>query len=670
MKPQFISILAALVLAVSCASDGAIVTSPDGNLEICVSPSDGQLGFSIVYKGETLVENAAAGLEFADGYFGKDLRIRAGKVTRIIDDYDMPIGKASHIHSESNACIVKLSDASGRCVEMHIRTFDDAVAYRWVIPEQKSMSELAIRSETMDLKTVGDPVMKGMVLPGFKCSHEGLYETKALSEFEDGLYIDMPAILKFPSGKFIAVTEAMIVDYAGMMLSTQDGGLKGILSPRLDDSGLCVTGDLPHRSPWRVFMAADRDGALLESTVLTTLADPCTETDLSWLKPGLATWPWWNGYQAPEGMKKGDINTVNQNVFRHYIDFCADNGIPYHSITGIIDENDNEICWYFNEGSHPGDPGENDDTSRPFPGFDMASLCKYAQSKGIDMRVWVHWKTFDKNMEETFKQYSEWGVKGMMVDFMDRDDQEMMQYEEKVLRMAMKYHMHIQFHGASKPCGLQRTYPCEFTREGTFNYETYKWTAGYKDEISGAGHDLSVSFTRSLAGPTDYHLGSFRAVRSEDFKPVHLRPVTTCTRSHSLALYVVYESALHLVSDAPEAYVGQEGFEFLKKVPTVWDETRVIDAKMDEYIVVARRKGADWYIGCIGDAKGRVLNLKTDFLGEGDWNLTLWQDTEESATDLNSIRRVGTAISAGSVLDINLAPSGGFAGIISPSCQN
>ncbi len=362
-------------------------------------------------------------------------------------------------------------------------------------------------------------------------------------------------------------------------------------------------------------------------------------------------------------MKRGDINTINYKISTHFIDFCARNGIQYHSITGIIDENDNEYCWYYNERSSPGSPKESDDAKRLYPGYEIEPIYRYATEKGVGMRVWVHWKTLAKDIEGTYRQFSEWGVKGMMIDFMDRDDQEMIDFQKKALELGMKYRMHIQFHGSSKPSGLQRTYPCEFTRENTLNYEVYKWNG----RQLGADHDLDLPFTRCIAGPTDYHLGGFRAVTVEDYEPVNLRPVVTNTRSHMLAMYVIYESALHLVSDTPAAYEGQEGFDFIRQVPTVWDETRVLVAEPGECILVARRSGRDWYLGAIGNSRSKhEFTFDAGFLGEGDYTMTLYQDAADSESNPNNVVCSESAVKISNRLSVSCVPSGGFAAIIKP----
>ena len=497
-----------------------------------------------------------------------------------------------------------------------------------------------------------------MYLPGLVCSHEAPYTTLRLSEHHEGKTADMPVLLSYDSGKFLALTEAMVVDYAGMRVEAADGVLKGCLTPRRDRPELSVVADLPHRSPWRVFLVSDRAGALMESNILTTLCDPCRETDLSWLKPGKATWMWWNGYQSSPEAKKGDIQTVNYHISKEYIDFCAASGIEYHSITGILNQAGTEVVWYALEDRVPGAPGTDDYVTQTYPGFRIEPICDYARQKGVDMRVWVHWEALSNDIEGTFRRFRELGVKGMMVDFMDRDDQEMIEYQKRVLELAMKYHLHIQFHGASKPSGLQRTYPCEYTRENTLNYEVYKWD--YSRQM-GADHDLNMPFTRCLAGPADYHLGGFLSLPSNQFRVDHLHPYVTSTRCHMLAMYVVLESALQLVSDAPANYEGQPGFEFIREVPTTWDETRVPQAVPDEYVVTARRKGDAWYVGAIGNHSERDITLPLDFLGEGEYTMELYTDADDTDSNPNHLEKRVLKVRNTDTIKVPLGGSGGFA---------
>ena len=646
-----------------CTNSGVSVSSPDGNLKLNLVRDHNAPAISIDYKGERIIMPSPIGFEFEEGSFGTDIKMSPGKLERITDEYDMPLGKASHINSLSHQRVVKLTAPDGRRVDICLRVFDDAVAYRYLFPEQEGVGQLHIRSERMEVFPAGNPVLKAMYLPNVACSHEALYTTRRLNEHNEGKTADMPVLLAYDSGTYLAMTEAMVLDYAGMQLRIGDGILKGCLTPRVDNPELCVVADFPHRSPWRVFLVSDRVGSLMESTVLTTLCDPCKETDLSWVSPGKSTWIWWNGYQSSPEARKGDLTTINFNISKEYIDFCAANGIDCHSITGILDPDGKEVVWYVNEALKPGSPGPNDNTSESYPGFDLAAICDYARRQGVKMRVWVHWKPLSRDIEKTFRKYHEMGISGLMVDFMDRDDQEMIDFQKQVLELAMKYHLDIQFHGASKPSGLQRTYPCEYTRENTLNYEVYKWD---RARNMGADHDLDIPFTRCLAGPADYHLGGFVSVPYDDFKVDYSHPVVTSTRCHMLAMYVVLESSLQLVADAPANYLGQPGFDFIRQVPAAWDETRVPQAEMDEYVVTARRKGGEWYVGAIGNRSAKDITLALDFLGEGRYTMESYTDAEDTETNPNHLVNRVREVSKEDVIRIHLAPAGGFAARLVP----
>jgi alpha-glucosidase len=282
----------------------------------------------------------------------------------------------------------------------------------------------------------------------------------------------------------------------------------------------------------------------------------------------------------------------------------------------------------------------------------MKEVCDYAKSKGVGVRVWVHWAALYPKLDNAFAIFEKWGLSGMMVDFMDRDDQEMVNIQEEMLQKAAMHKLHIQFHGAYKPTGTQRTYPNEFTREGTLNYEVNKWGSITPD------HDLDIVFTRLIAGSTDYHLGGFRAVPDSLFRIQYTRPLMLGTRCHMLAMYVVLENPLGMVCDFPAAYEGQPGFEFIKEVPTVWDETKVIDASLHNYIIVARRKGNDWYIGSINNHESRQLNINFDFLKEGKYTATVYKDAND--IDPNHIMKEVKPIDKKTNLSIKLAAGGGM----------
>jgi len=653
------SVIVFALLSVSVfgfAQTKAAVSSPDGKVKFSLGLSSGEAVVSVEYKKTKLIDNSVIGFDFADGYFGKDVKITKGKITTVVDEYDLPVGKTSHVLSVSKQLVATLTDKSGRKVEMYLRAFDDGVAFRYVIPEQPGMDKLEIRNEILNIKPAGDPVAKALFMPGFHNSHEGLYTTKKVSVLDNDRLIDMPTLLSYDNGNYVSILEANLVDYAGMYLINKGGVLTSRLSPRLDRPELSVIADLPHRTPWRVFLVSDRAGALIESNILTTLCDPCEETDLSWIRPGKTTFTWWDDFQIPDTTWQRGNNFLSN---KYYIDFAAENNLEYHSVYGYAD-----MPWYIDDGPGFGLAGPNADLTRHDPRLDFPGICRYAQSRGVDMHVWLNWAALAKNIEGVFTKFNEWGVKGMMVDFMDRDDQEMIDFQKNVLASAMKHHLFIQFHGASKPSGLSRTYPSEFTREGTLNYENYKWDNSH---MMGADHDLNMPFTRGLAGPADYHLGGFRAVPYDEFHPVYTRPTVTSTRCHMLAMYVVLDSYLNMVADAPEAYKNQPGFEFLRAVPTVWDETYAPLAEVDKYVVLTRRHGNEWYAGSINSSVAHDIELSLSFLGEGQYTMQLFTDADDVEKNPNNLVKTEKAVTSADKISIHLAPSGGFAARFVPS---
>src|ERR1700761_7099539 len=284
----------------------------------------------------------------------------------------------------------------------------------------------------------------------------------------------------------------------------------------------------------------------------------------------------------------------------------------------------------------------------------MQQIFDSAAKEGVGIRVWVHFYALYPKLDSTFAQYEKWGIKGLMCDFMDRDDQEMVNIQTEILEKAMQHHLHIQFHGAYHPTGTARTYPNEFTREGTLNYENDKWV-----KIVTPNSDLNILFTRMLPAFSDYLLGGFRILAEPQFRP-HVRgPMVMGTRCHMLAMYVALENAQGMVCDNPDAYIGQPGFDFLQMVPLTWNETKVIDAKPGEFLAIARRKGNDWYIGAITNHQSRTISHKLDFLPDGNYTAEIWSDAPASDPNLNHLVKMVKNINRNTVMDMVLAGGGG-----------
>ncbi|RYU91184.1 glycoside hydrolase family 97 protein [Mucilaginibacter terrigena] len=637
-----------LIPAIVLAKGPVSITSPDKNINFKLSTDKAGLFYSITYKKFLLADNSRLNISFKQGgIFNNNLTLSPAKTAKLTEDYELITGKASKVHSECNRIILPVTEQSGakRRLNIEVRVFNDGVAFRYVLPAQNNLQSVDITDEVNTFNFKQDPKVTALILPNYTSSHEGVYTKTTLSKLQADTLMDMPVLFEFTNGIHIAVTEAALHDYAGMYLIKHNNVIETRLSPLPGQPDIKVKAKLPHQSPWRVMMISDRIGALIESNILTNLAEPNKIKDVSWIKPGTTTFPWWNGNVVPDTINAPGNNYVTN---MYYVDFCARNNITYHSVVeyGLHE-------WYVNDGAGF-QPGPNADPSRAVPGLDMQQLCDSAAKRGVGIRVWVHFYALYPKLEQTFAQYEKWGIKGLMCDFMDRDDQQMVNMQEEVLACAAKHKLHIQFHGAYKPTGNNRTWPNELTREGTLNYENDKWGNRVTPD-----NDIDIPFTRLLAGATDYHLGGFRAATPQNFRTQYTRPMVQGTRCHMLGMYVVLESALGMVCDYPDAYTGQPGFEFLKEVPTTWDETRVLDAKASEYIAIARRKGSNWYIGAITNHSSRKLNTTLDFLGDETYMAEIYSDAPDADKDANHLVKEVKQVNKQTTLNMLLAPGGG-----------
>jgi len=644
--------LALLFVAQLSFAQKAMVKSPDGNIRFELMLTKEQPVYRVSYKGKPIINNSGLGLAFKDsGNFVSNLKMLKPVYKTAVEQYDLVVGKTKHVNNAYREAIIPLIESSGwkRCINIVVRAFNDGVAFRYEFPQQKNWSAYTLTNEKSEFNVAGDPQLQILSFKRYDNAHEGLYEKMPLSKLKGDALVDMPALFEFPDKVYLAITEANLRDYAGMYLGRHGDGLISKLSPLPGQTEIKVKALIPHHTPWRVMMISDRVGALIESNIITDLNEPSKIKDVSWIKPGKTSFHWWNGDVMPD---TSFMPGVNIEFNKYYIDFCSRNHIEYSSVIGY-----GGFAWYSNNWPGYGTPGTYADVTKPVGSLDMQKVCDYAKSKGVGIHVWVHWQALYPQLEAAFTQFEKWGIKGMMVDFLNRDDQEMVKIQEDILKHAAAHHLFIQFHGAYKPTGLSRTYPNEFTREGTYNYENNKWLPhGLPPE-----HDLDIAFTRLLAGPADYHLGGFRAVPPAAFKTHFIRPLMIGTRCHMLAMYVVMESYLAMVADYPEAYEGQPGFDFVRNVPTVWDETRVLNAEPGQYLTIARKHNNDWYIGTINNSDKRTLKISLNFLPPGNYRAELYQDAGDVAKMPNHLTEIIKTVSAKDVVDVMIASGGGQA---------
>jgi alpha-glucosidase len=624
--------------------------SPDGNIVFSLNVNNNVPAYNISYKKNKLIRLSFFNLDVKEmGKMEKVFIAKPPVFTTVNKNYTLIVGKASVVNNHYKQVLLSLQDKINKQyqLEIEVRVFNDGLAFRYLFPKQKTFSAFTLLDEKTEFRFTANPIVKALPLPNFTTSHEGFYITIPLSKIKEDTLLDMPALFQFPNKIFMAITEAALLDYAGMYLVKHNGILSSKLSPLptpLGDRGIKVKATLPHKSPWRVLLISDRIGALIESNIITSLNEPTAIKDASWIKPGTTTFPWWNGAIIPDSIKGGNNFETN----KYYIDFCAANNIKYHT---VVEYGGHE--WYTNDGEGY-QPGKIFDVTKPVDGLDMKQICDYAKQKNVGIRVWTHWKALYPKLDEAFTLFEKWGLSGMMVDFMDRDDQEMVNIQTEILQKAAAHHLHIQFHGAYKPTGLHRTYPNEFTKEGVMNYEYDKW-----DKLVTPNMDIDIPFTRMLAGSTDYHLGGFNALPVSKFVPQNSKPYVMGTRCHMLAMYVVLENYQGMVCDYPDAYIGEPGFEILQQIPVTWDETVVPNAEVGKYISIARRKNESWYIGSITDSVARQIKLSCSFLPTGKYSAVIYSDAADVNINANHLVTQTLIVDKHTILKLNLAGGGG-----------
>jgi alpha-glucosidase len=473
-------------------------------------------------------------------------------------------------------------------------------------------------------------------------SHEGEFDPIRASHIREHNNYDLPLVCRTANNAF-AIGEADLRDYGGMYLAGKGDGRPGVQSRvarRLDDKSLIARATIGANgagSPWRVIMLGDASGNLIESNLIGNL-NPDPSFDTSWIKPGKTAWDWWSGpYLPPPDKGSTDMPTIKK-----YIDFAAKSGFEYM----MIDEG-----WCLNSGGGGSAP-DNADVTKTKPDIDMPALVAYAAKKKVRLWLWVQWSLLDRQMDAALAQYEKWGIAGIKVDFMDRSDQQMVDYYHKLMSKAVGHKLLVDMHGAYPPAGLNRTYPNYLTQEGIMGAEYNKWSHRVT-----ATHNVSLAYTRMLLGPMDYTPGGFRNRTPETFEVINSPPQVQTSRGHGLGMFVVYESPFQMVADSPDVYENAPGFDFIKLVPTAWDETRFLAGDIGEYVAVARRKGKDWYIGAMGTEKPHAISLAMKFLGDGKFKAKIWEDGATPTTLNESTRDV----SASDSLELKLAPSGGAA---------
>jgi len=657
MKSSLIAACAVVSFAAPAFSQKLPVTlrSPDGRTVLHVDRNGaGNLAYSVERNGESLIAWSQLRLRLAEGDVSA-VELRDFLPLSVDARLKLVATKASEAVDRYEELAVDVVPRSGvvKSLRWIFRAYDDGIAFRYLVPAGAGLSTLQVRNEETDFAFAGDFACHGFNVGRFDSSHEGEFDPVRASRIREHNTYDLPLVCRTQNNAF-AITEANLNDYGGLYLSGRGDGRPGVqarLSRRLDDRSLIARvsigansdGSGGAGSPWRVIMLGDKLGNLIESNLIGNL-NPPANFDTKWIKPGKTAWDWWSGPYLPPPDKGG----TDMPTLKRYIDFAGQSGFEYM----MIDEG-----WCLNSG-HGGSAPDNADVTQAKADIDMPALVSYAAKQKVGLWLWVQWSLLDRQMDAALAQYQKWGIKGIKVDFMDRNDQQMVDYYHKLMRKAAEHKLMVDMHGAYPPTGLNRTWPNYVTQEGIMGAEYNKWSRRVT-----ATHNVSLAYTRMLLGPVDYTPGGFRNATPAKFEVVNSPPQVQTTRGHGLGMFVVYESPFQMVADSPDIYQGAPGFDFIRVVPTTWDETRFLAGDIDEFVAVARRKGKDWYIGAMNTEQAREITLPLAFIGAGKFKAKLWLDgAEPTALDISE-----RAVTSADSLTLKLAASGGAAVRIAPT---
>ena len=640
------------------AQPPSTLTSPDGQLAMSfsVQPSatlgehgSGKLLYSVAFHGKPVVDKSPLGLELDDDVpLGANVLITGTEPGSGVDDYSLAHTKVSHVHDAYNSLLVHVKEpdgSRGRTMTVEARAYNNGLAFRYVLDRQPAIPSLHLRGESTEFRFSEDDTAWVLALPGYRSSYESEYVRLSLSSLSNQggipskFLIGMPVLLQQPGVAWISLMEANLEGNSSMYVTNPSGSWAGHyfsvkLSPRWDDPSYAVVAELPHHSAWRVLGIADSPGRLLEANLQTDLAPPSRIENTSWIHPGKASWNWWADNVARDG-SSGNKN-FNTETMKYYIDFAAASGFRYFLL---------DAGW-----SAPSD------ITKMNGRVDVPELVRYAATKNVKVWIWLYAASVAQQMKDAFPLYEKWGVAGLKIDFVDRDDQEGIQWFYDTARYAAAHHLMLDFHGCRTPWGLLRTYPNVLSYEGVLGLENNK--VGRRDSPVDR---MVFAFTRLLAGPMDYTPGAFDNATEDGFVARNSAPMAMGTRAQQLALYVIFESAFPMVSDSPQRYAGQPAFQFIKDVPVSWDETHVLNGKPGEFITIARRHADEWDLGSMTNWEERTLKVPLNFLGPGTYTAQMYEDGPDAATNPKDVAVHNLEVTAATTLMLHLSPGGGAA---------
>lgn len=627
------------------------LNSPDNNLEIKIDVEE-KITWSVLDQSQIILAPSAIAMHLQNGeVMGNNAHITSTKKENINTTIPALFYKKDTIADNYTQLTLNCKGDYG----LIFRAYNDGVAYRFFAKKKDS---IIIQSEDAEFNFADDD---SAWIPysndphngdKYECSFENIYQHIPLSKFVKDTVAFAPVLIDLSNNKKALITEADLEDFPGMFLTnaTSGFGLRADHAPyaleQLQNERNPVQALVTKRAdyiaktsgtrnfPWRVVIISSSDKDLLNSDMVYRLASPRRVEDVSWIKPGKVAWDWWNDWNISHVNFRAGINT---ETYKYYIDFASANHIDYI----LLDEG-----W-----------SDDKDIMKIVPAIDLKEIIRYATEKNVGVWLWMGSYPLDEKMNEIFTTYSKMGVKGFKIDFMDRDDQPMVDYYYRVAKTAAENHVMVDFHGAYKPTGLNRTYPNVVNIEGVHGMEQLKW--GHDDQVT---YDVSIPFIRMVAGPMDYTPGAMRNATKDSYRPINSMPMSQGTRCHQLAMYIMFEAPFEMLSDNPTAYMKeQESTDFISAVPTTFDETIALDGKVSEYCVMARRKGDTWFVSAMNNWNARDITIDLSFLKNGNYEATVFSDGINADRDATDYKKEVKNVSSSEKLNIHLAPGGGWA---------
>ncbi len=662
MKARLIFFLS-LSVALGANAKDYTLTSPDGRLGSVISTGK-VTTFTLGSQKQRILQPSAVAMRIAGGtVWGENTG--SAKVKRGSTDKDIvsPFYKRASVKDRYNSLTLVC-----RGYSLEFRMYDDGMAYRFNGAVKDSViieDETAHYRFNEDYNATVPYIINRTKKPGAPLDEQWWndqqcqFTPQRISETNPQNLMAMPFTVSLGGGEKLCMVEADQEDYPGIYLlkstdadltldavfpkypKTLERGGHGNIEMKVSSRENYMARTAGTRTfPWRAFIVTRQDGDLVASDMVYRLASPCRIGDTSWIKPGKAAWDWWNNSALYDVDFKAGFNN---DTYRYFIDFAKEYGLEYV----LIDEG-----WFSTKST---------DIFDLVPDIDIKALVDYADSRGVGILLWAGYLSLARDLEKAVSHYASLGVKGFKIDFLNRDDQPMMQFMQRTAELCAQHHLLVDFHGTGKPSGMQRTYPNVVNFEAVFGLEQMRWSPNTLDMVK---HDVTLPFTRMVAGPMDYTPGAMRNSLKGMYYPCKRNPMSQGTRMHQVGMYFCYDSPLTMLSDSPSLYMKDPVCtRFIASVPTVWDDTRVLAASLGEYLVVARRKGNKWYIGAINDWNERTLHvtLPEECRGKAAEVMSDGINSDRVAEDY---RHETTQIAADGQCDIHMAKGGGWGMIV------